>query len=469
MKNGSMLDGKILSDRNQTLVVRRADNGMSETVRRSDILRIIYTDLYLGKVYIRMANGEIRPGYIVDEDAKQYTVRSNITKIEEYKIPRSKVMFVARSNPMDLNGIATTMEIILRWVEPFVPGKKYRVYLRENTTPTFSMISEQTAKHIKIRNLRGDTKYTMYVTAIDAQGVESFPSEQITISTLNTPPRSPRGVTKHIEHNDLVLSWQPAEDIDGSVHEYEVSVKTSSGEYERLGVSPKPSFAVRSREFGKTMTMRLIAFDNSGASSSPTIVTVSDNRISETVGKDITPKKISYDPQDPFDNEGSGKKRIIMGVLPVYMHPYGLAGKVIDNGFGVTVTLKTHNFLYPNLQLGLDTGLFRFSGKDETVKKMIMIPVMAYAGYRLIMGESFSVLPSISMGGLFMTTEYEDATFRRTTRSGIEAAARLSISAEYLFSPTLSLSFGAGYMLVYEKIEMLRFAEIHAGVEFRVL
>jgi hypothetical protein len=130
-----------------------------------------------------MTNGETNECYIVDEDGKNYVVRKDIDRLEEYTIPRTKVMFVARSNPTDLVGKAGKTGIDLTWNPPFVPGEKYRIYLRADSETTFLKIAETQKPRYAIKDLKNNTKYIVYVTSIDPKGTESLPSEHISVST----------------------------------------------------------------------------------------------------------------------------------------------------------------------------------------------------------------------------------------------------------------------------------------------
>jgi hypothetical protein len=182
-KDGSIIEGKIIQDAKGSVIVRTL-SGKNETVLRKDIIRILYTDIYIGKVYVRLTNGETVECYIVDEDQKNYTVRDDIQKPEEYQLPRSKVLFVARSNPTDVSAKADYTSISVKWAAPYVPGKKYRVYIRAPKQPEFRMVSEVSGLSKTIRELAEGIDYRIYVTAVDAKGVESLPSEQIQVTTL---------------------------------------------------------------------------------------------------------------------------------------------------------------------------------------------------------------------------------------------------------------------------------------------
>jgi hypothetical protein len=97
-KDGSIIHGKITRENAKSVTIKAA-SGPAAQVERSDIMRILYTELYMGKVYIRLTTGKVLDGYMVDEDQTTYTFRKELYRPEEFTLPRSKVMFLVRSNP----------------------------------------------------------------------------------------------------------------------------------------------------------------------------------------------------------------------------------------------------------------------------------------------------------------------------------------------------------------------------------
>ncbi|NCC45307.1 MAG: hypothetical protein EOM18_17375, partial [Clostridia bacterium] len=79
LKDGSILKGTIVSDTAATVNLRLEDRRM-QRIPRSDIMRILYTDLYMGKVYIQKIDGKSIVAYMVDEDRDTYTFRMEIYK-----------------------------------------------------------------------------------------------------------------------------------------------------------------------------------------------------------------------------------------------------------------------------------------------------------------------------------------------------------------------------------------------------
>lgn len=188
-KDGSIIKGTIVSDEIETISLRN-ESGKVERINRKYIIRIIYTELFIGKVYVRLTSGEVLEGFQVDEDRDDFYFRKEIYRPEEFKVPRRKVLFIARNNPTDLRGAAATEFINVTWSPPFKPAKRYRVYVRDVPAKEekFRMAGETSEPAYKLKNLRKSWSYEMYATAISDAGEESLPSEKIVVNTLPEPP-----------------------------------------------------------------------------------------------------------------------------------------------------------------------------------------------------------------------------------------------------------------------------------------
>jgi hypothetical protein len=243
-KDGAIIEGKIIAEGGTSITIMTLDK-KRQTFQRKDIMRVLYTKLYMGKVFIRMTTGETQEGYVVDEDQDNYFVRKDITKPEEITIQRVKVMFIARSNPTDLIGAATQHEITLKWSAPYIPGKKYRVYIKGPKETEFAKPIEISGTSYTISKLKSNSAFRVYITSVDGEGIESLPSEHIEVTTLNIPPTAPGEIQKEtVENSDptkagLNMKWAPSIDADGEIVEYRVYKDTTEGTELKLGTTKK--------------------------------------------------------------------------------------------------------------------------------------------------------------------------------------------------------------------------------------
>ncbi|MBN1495361.1 MAG: hypothetical protein JXA07_01240 [Spirochaetes bacterium] len=97
-KNGSIVECKILNETPEAFTVR-VKGGMKKVYFRNEIMRVLYTRLYLGRVYIFKTDGSVLAAHIVEEDQETYTVRTDINSPVEFTIQRADVSFVSREKP----------------------------------------------------------------------------------------------------------------------------------------------------------------------------------------------------------------------------------------------------------------------------------------------------------------------------------------------------------------------------------
>jgi len=101
LKDGSIIDGQIIKDAPASITVRDKEKKV-KTIPRNNIMRILYTELKMGKVYIQKRDGESIVAFIVDEDRNTYTIRTNLYKPVEIILKRSDILFIAEKNPSGL-------------------------------------------------------------------------------------------------------------------------------------------------------------------------------------------------------------------------------------------------------------------------------------------------------------------------------------------------------------------------------
>ncbi|MBN2159387.1 MAG: hypothetical protein JW807_08315 [Spirochaetes bacterium] len=98
LKNGSIVECKILHETPEAYTVR-VKGSLKKVYSRNEIMRVLYTKLYLGKVYIYKTDGSILEGHIVEEDQNNFTVRTDINRPAEFTIKRADVSFISRKKP----------------------------------------------------------------------------------------------------------------------------------------------------------------------------------------------------------------------------------------------------------------------------------------------------------------------------------------------------------------------------------
>eukprot|EP00927_Polykrikos_kofoidii_P042881 TRINITY_DN36931_c0_g1_i1.p1 TRINITY_DN36931_c0_g1~~TRINITY_DN36931_c0_g1_i1.p1 ORF type:complete len:1629 (+),score=231.32 TRINITY_DN36931_c0_g1_i1:113-4999(+) len=124
----------------------------------------------------------------------------------------------------------------LRWTPPAYNGgsQVVRYFIRGTSLPTdgktkvdvVESCTRSSSPRLKLKKLRGNTRYTFHVYALNRFGLSpsSFESEPlVTNSAVPTPPTSP--AISSVEQNELCVSWNaPLDDGGSRVEQYKVVV-----------------------------------------------------------------------------------------------------------------------------------------------------------------------------------------------------------------------------------------------------
>jgi len=259
LKNGAIIKGTVTGETADELTLD-LQNGAVKTYQQKDIIRVLYTELYLGVQYVRLVDGKVIQAYMVDEDQNSYTFRKNLYSPEEFKIPRADVLFIARNNPNKLAGKADYTSAELTWLPPMGEVKEYRIYVKEK----FGAYPKKpagttTGTRYTVKDLKSCTEYRMIVTAVNEKGKESLPSNEIELETINYAPDAP-GRPRHIIAADrgkglvdVDVAWPAAADRDGTVAAYNVYLKKAKDrEFSRAARIAAPAKAVEPGEISHT-------------------------------------------------------------------------------------------------------------------------------------------------------------------------------------------------------------------------
>jgi len=87
LKDGSIVKCKIENETAASITVRLAD-GKQRVINPKDVMRILFTELYMGKIFINKTDGTIIEAYMVDEDQTTYTFRKDLYKPQEFVLKR---------------------------------------------------------------------------------------------------------------------------------------------------------------------------------------------------------------------------------------------------------------------------------------------------------------------------------------------------------------------------------------------
>jgi len=445
LKDGLIESGAIISDSAASVTIRTSDKKKKQ-IPRKDIMRILYTELKMGKVYIQKRDGEGIVAYIVDEDRLSYTFRKDLYKPAEFVLNRGDVLFISEKNPSGLkvDGEIGTDNVSLSWLPPYETVKKYNVYITKNKTGRYEVFDSTAGKSVTLKNLLSNTTYYIIVTSVDSDDYESPPSNEIKITTKNMLPMQP--VISSYEKTgsgDRKIKWGASVDPDGKVEKYRI--------YGLINDKREIIAEVKHTEYYLKNASLYDKVD----------VTAVDDRGGESAA--VTSK--------------SPDRVTVLEIYPGTMFPVGKFGKMFGVAYGGELSLSERNLFFENFEAGVNIGFYSMQGKDlldeknKDYDKMMLAPGYLTAGYNIMIGDSFSIKPVLSFGGAYVGMKYYDRN--RTAAEGrdrdlsiFEPAFKAGLSAEYRFTDYLLISAGCAYGAVVEKSGMLNFILVNAGIGF---
>ncbi|HPB82987.1 MAG TPA: fibronectin type III domain-containing protein [Spirochaetota bacterium] len=443
LKDGQIREGTIVSENAASVVLRKADK-KREVIQRRDIMRLLYTELYMGRVYVQKADGKGVVGYMVDEDRKTYTFRKELYRPEEFTLKREEVLFIARRNPSGLQGEPETDRIRLKWQPPYNQVDTYKIYLKGPADPKFRVVDDTGARRFTVEDLKSNTEYKLYVTAVAREGDESTPSNEITVKTKNIPPPAPenvrlqKGDTGHVRGDTAgkkILQWDPVRDVDGTVKEYRV-YNNNSNPPVRIG------------------TVRETVFE---------------------IPPGLDEKDIAVFSVDDMGYQSGG-----YGSLPLsagfvlefsgwYILPRGALGDLIGSGYGGLGKLMFPDVFISHLSIGITGGYWIFSGEHEDVDSSYIVPALVSCGYRFALFGGLSLVPEVNGGYAYIGIKYKkyDMTTilrENSEKSAFEPMALGALTLAYSINGMMHVFAGGGYGVLFESSGLQKMITFSVGL-----
>jgi len=387
LRDGKIIEGKIIGESALTVTVRTKDRKV-ETFTRGTIMRLLYTNLYMGKVHVQKRDGKNFEAYQVDEDQNTYTFRKNLHQPQEMVINRSDVLFMSQMNPSGLKGKAETDRVRLEWFPPYNDVDRYNVYMMKKNGAEFKNVGHTGRVRFTVNDLSSNSVYLFKVTAVDESGTESLPSNEIELKTKNIPPPSPSNL--RIEQRDVVVAatdkrgralalretrkflvWDPVRDVDGTIREYRV-YNTAERQQVRLA-------AVRENMF----------------------------EMPQGLGRgDIEVRAVDDTGDESCASGMSSDWTLELGARWHYLSPIGRFADMWKTGGGLTISAAYSGFMLPEIVISAEIGVFSYKGKEnfsDDDMYLDMLFACLNTGYRFTFFDSLHVTPVL--GGGFIKIE----------------------------------------------------------------
>ena len=101
LKDGQVINGSIIAEDTDTLVVKTPYQ--TRRISRPDVLRIMYGERKMEKIYLLMRDGTTITGYLVDQDAEKVIIRDSEKSKEERSISKSGIKQMSGSEIVPLD------------------------------------------------------------------------------------------------------------------------------------------------------------------------------------------------------------------------------------------------------------------------------------------------------------------------------------------------------------------------------
>jgi fibronectin type 3 domain-containing protein len=581
LKDGSIIDGTIISDAAASVTIRMAEK-KTKQIPRSDIMRILYTELKMGKIYIQKRDGKGIVAYMVDEDRASYTFRKELYNPEEFTLKRSEVLFMAEKNPsgLQVEGVVGTDRVSLKWLPPYDEVKRYNVYAKKSENDKYELIDSTGSKSITLKNLSVKTNYYLIVTSVDREDYESNPSNELKITTsvkvdvqlkdgkvfkayivsedkdgytfrndlekpedfvtrrgdiLYITERYPSALRGKAGTDSIDLEWFPPYD---PVSQYNIYIKKKGEDYQPLFNASGSSYSIKGLVSNTDYTIKVTALgkDNVETRSSNELKITTKNIIpdepvvSSVIKLDSGEISITWDAANDTDGKvekyriygtKEDKREVIaeikkteytlkdyagfdrvevaavddkgdesspsdvrvsnsatmFGFYPGVIFPIGKFGEMADMGYGGMLMYAEKNLLFDGFETGLGAGFYYLPGNDLIYKskskfhRFLIAPLLINTSYRFLLGDSFAVIPSLSLGAAYFNMtymKYDSVKMEEEiTENFVDPMVKLGLEIEYSITESFSVSLTGEYDMFIEISGPMQFASAGIGLNYR--
>jgi hypothetical protein len=437
LKDGSIIKGKVITETGDAVTFRNEQNDII-TYPSLKVLRVSYSELNPGKLFIQMKSGENFRAYLIEEENEFYRFRKIIDKPEEFLIEKEEVLFLAERSPAGLKGKSGYTDISLNWFHPYDKMKFYKIYIKKKKEEKYELASTSISNSYRIKGLSSKTRYFIKVTGVDDTGTETLPSNELEISTIIREPYPPSGLkVTHPKSGGTGIEWKHAVAPDTKIVKYKVytlknNKREIAGETNTTSINISGTAAMEN--------IQITAVDNLGVES-PALFAI----------------------------------MLPLTFTPGVIFPLGKTAEMFNIGFGGIFSFSGRNMFFFNFEAGVSLGCYYMQGKNLLDEKnkifqdFIIAPVYFFGSYNIWLVKGLYLKPVLSAGGAYLDCTYKDALSAANPYKHLqifEFAFKAGISAEYRFANSLSASVGCEYSAILQNTGLLHFLIINAGIGY---
>jgi hypothetical protein len=261
--DGQILEGKIVKQTAMS-VTFKVKNQKPRLINGYDIIRIREKlTITRGVTVFDRARGILFTSNIVDASESKYVFRKDFDKPDEVVLPRADTIVAKGTHGIPVEGIAGSHDIALEW-EKFPDAVTYLVFAAAEGGDA-SLVAKTDRPQCVIGPFRGSVGYRIYLCYIDAVGSLFVQKEPVRFETENSLPSIPANLASVKGLSDTYsLTWDPAQDDDGSIVRYDVYIKKDAT-FVKMGSSDWNGFVTPSLYGSGPFVFAVRAIDNKGA------------------------------------------------------------------------------------------------------------------------------------------------------------------------------------------------------------
>ena len=152
-----------------------------------------------------------------------------------------------------------------------------------------------------------------------------------------------------------------------------------------------------------------------------------------------------------------------------YLYPRNKFYEIVDPGYGVSLIYGFSNIIVQDSLIELESGYYRFKGKKNDSDMAHIFPIMLNAGYHIYPGDTFYLLPELSLGAASILLQHGEGNGfemdENSSRFSLEPIFGISFIAGFIFT-NYNLTLGISYNSIYESDNFINFINLNTGLTF---
>lgn len=415
LKNGKIIQGKITAE-TDTVIKLRPSSGKARAIKRSTILRIVYTGDYRQKVYIKKKDNSLLQGYIVFEQKGSYIFRKELNSPEEKKLSKKDIVTISKER-FSKKEVGPVKIAIMNFSGKDIPQKD----------------AEKVTEMIT-----GEIVLTKKFTVVERAKIEEILKEQsfqqAGCTDIECAVKMGRLVSARKILVGSVMKLGNSYIITGRLVDVEKGIAELSAKETAANLESLSAAATR---FASALT--------GVAMKEKKIIAAGESPVKKL------PARAEEKPEEK-KKAPVNKRPVMKASFPInisasllYLVPGGDFSEIAGNGYGVHFNASHNDFWIKHSFISLSLGVYTYSPELDNTDSILQFPLLLYGGYRFDFFNIISVIPQFGTGYLISSIKYDS--------NGAAAGEDFEYSHDLYFDPAVSVKTDIIYT-VYKNIHI---------------